>query len=364
MYKVLIRADGGSSIGMGHVMRCISLGKIFLKEGYEVVFISKYKEGKEKIHTNGFDVIPLSAKAKEGKIQSGFSYGDPMNLEIEKKELINILKNQKADILIIDHYNVTKDFFLSLKPHVNILAYIDDVNAFTYPVDVVINGNITGEYTDYESYFENQKFLLGPSYNLIRDEFQNIPKRAAAKEVKKILMTTGGADPFNITEKLIDTIRGEGLFNKMELHVIVGGSFQNKNEIKEKQNQYENIVLYENVKKISSIMLDCDIALSSCGSTLYELCACGVPTLGFIVADNQVLVAEKMNELGYIKNLGWHHGLKKKNTVYEIKEFIDDYELRSEMVKKQQALVDGKGTERVVNEITKLMREKEGVICE
>lgn len=73
---------------------------------------------------------------------------------------------------------------MKIKPHVKILVYIDDVNAFSYPVDVVINGNITGKYLDYKSYFKNQKFLLGPSYNLIRDEFKNISKRAVSKEVK------------------------------------------------------------------------------------------------------------------------------------------------------------------------------------
>ena len=102
MYKVFIRADGGARIGMGHVMRCLSLGKMFLKKGYEVAFISKYEEGKKTIRTNGFDVISLSA-TKKGNMQSGFFYGDPEELKNEQEELINILKDEKADILIVDH---------------------------------------------------------------------------------------------------------------------------------------------------------------------------------------------------------------------------------------------------------------------
>ncbi|AOY75670.1 UDP-2,4-diacetamido-2,4,6-trideoxy-beta-L-altropyranose hydrolase [Clostridium formicaceticum] len=364
MYKVCIRADGGCNIGMGHIMRCISLGKMFEQKGCEVFFISKYKEGKEAIKANGFDIIPLTVEDKGYNIELGFTYEGGKHLESEKEELANILKNKKVDIFIIDHYNVTEDTFMFLKSYVSILAYIDDVNAFTYPVDVVINGNITGKHIGYKSYFKEQQFLLGPSYNLIREEFKHTPIRNVFEKVKKIMVTTGASDSFGVTGQLIDMVRSENLFNEIELHVIMGNSFINKAEIKEKQSKYKNIVIYENIEKISKIMLNCDIALSSCGSTLYELCACGVPTLGFILAKNQAFIAEKMDELGYIKNLGWYYNFKEEEIIRGIKFFINNFESRKEMVEKQQNLVDGRGTERVVGAIIKMMKEKEGVTHE
>lgn len=49
-------------------------------------------------------------------------------------------------------------------------------------------------------------------------------------------------------------------------------------------------------------MEKCDVAISACGSTLYELAVCGVPTIGIIIADNQIGICEKLNNMGVIKN--------------------------------------------------------------
>lgn len=354
--NVGIRVDGSKNIGMGHIMRCISLARSFKDAGSNVFFISKYQQGIFAIEENGFNVKKLSHdEQKEQESKEEFYYGNSLELEEESEEIIRLIEICKLDVLIIDSYNVTEKYFLKIKPYVKILVYIDDVNAFPYPVDVVINGNITGKYLDYKSYFKNQKFLLGPSYNLIRDEFKNISKRAVSKEVKKIMITTGGSDPFRTMELLIDIIRSDNSLDGIEIHGIIGVGFNNKEELKEKQRQYKNIVLHENVVKMSEIMLYCDIALSSCGSTLYELCACGTPVLGFVLADNQEFVAKKMDELGYIKFLGWYHQLKKENVNYTIKEIIHGFETREEMVKRQQGLVDGNGTKRVVNVIREML---------
>lgn len=352
--NVIFCVDGGQSLGMGHIMRCLSLAMTWKRHGHEVVFFSRFPEGKNIIMNAGFQLVYNEKQVK----------ADCLDLDVETNEIITVFNKYHIDVAIIDHYSVTLSFFLSLKPHVNMVCYIDDLNAFSYPVDVVINGNITALDLKYRHYFEKQQFLLGSSYNLIRDEFKNIPKRIVEKDVRKIFITTGGSDPFGIIEKFINFIRNESLLNDIELHVIIGNSFQNKGRIKEKQKQYKNIVLYENVKKISSVMQDCDIAVSSCGSTLYELCTCGLPTLGFILADNQALIAEKMNELGYIKSIGWYHQLSEARVIHGIKELMYDFQLRRLMVERQQTLVDGYGTERIVAAITKMMWEKEGGIHE
>lgn len=52
-------------------------------------------------------------------------------------------------------------------------------------------------------------------------------------------------------------------------------------------------------KKMSELMQQCDMAVSAAGSTLYELCACGMPTITYVLADNQklekVLYVEKVS---------------------------------------------------------------------
>jgi UDP-2,4-diacetamido-2,4,6-trideoxy-beta-L-altropyranose hydrolase len=168
MFKVGIRADGGKNIGMGHIMRCLSLARAFQRNGHKVYFFSKSDGGIEKITSENFEVIQLPSVEQETE---GLFYDNSANLIDEAKEVITLYYKYQIDILLIDTYNISEEYFLTLKRHVGKLVYIDDVNKFSYPVDIVINGNITGEYMGYEKYDENQVLLLGPQYNMIRDEF-------------------------------------------------------------------------------------------------------------------------------------------------------------------------------------------------
>lgn len=339
MLKVLMRVDGNSFIGMGHIMRCITLAKAFRKKGHTITFISKYIEGIAQIKDADFNVIPLDATSK--------------NLIEECTRLKNVVKG--SEVLIVDSYDVSEDYLLCLKKSVNLLCYIDDLNAFDYPVDVVINGNINSRSLGYKSFFKHQVFLLGPEYNLIRDEFTSMEQKEHKLIVDNILVTTGGSNPYSFMEWLIETIRDDGFFQSICLNVIIGNYFNNKDNVRKSLLKYNNIILHENVKKMSELMMSCDIATSSCGSTIYELCSCGVPTLGFIIAENQVGLAHKMHELGYINCLGWYKNISQLDLQSALKNVIEDYDYRKKVSLRQQLLLDGSGARNVVETIENLL---------
>ena len=321
MRTIAFRVDGGKHIGVGHIMRCLSLAKEFSKNDYKVYFLSKFKGGIEKIKEEGFEVIQLKNNDDKEKC-TGFNYGDTDELQEEAHEIINTIKYYKIDLLFIDTYNVTEGHFLKIKPHVKKLGYIDDLNKFVYPVDILINGNITAEYMDYKKYSNDEIMLLGPKYNLIREEFRNLPKRTINREVKEIIITTGGSDPRNMSSKITNMILQDEELRKLRINIIVGSGFDNKEELKEISKLNNNVILHENVKHISEIMLKSDIAISAGGSTLYELCACGTPTLAFIYAENQEFIVRKMKELGYVISLGWFNKLNGRNLIKPIKMLI------------------------------------------
>ncbi|GAE87810.1 hypothetical protein [Acetivibrio straminisolvens] len=105
---------------------------------------------------------------------------------------------------------------------------------------------------------------------------------------------------------------------------------------------------------MSEIMLKSDMAISAGGSTLYELCACGTPTLAIVIADNQREMVDMMSSEGYIISLGWHGELADMELLQKIKLLCADYEKRVSLSKKMQKLVDGEGVRRIVEEIIKI----------
>lgn len=131
---ITIRVDANEYIASGHVMRCLSISDALFSLGEDVVFITADDNAKQIIDKRGFDAIVLNSdwNDKEGEL-------DQLTSEIEQLA---------PDLLLIDSYQVTERYLTELHRKVK-TAYIDDLNAFDYPVDIVINYSIYAEDLNY-----------------------------------------------------------------------------------------------------------------------------------------------------------------------------------------------------------------------
>lgn len=333
--KIGIRADGGSSIGMGHIMRTLVLVKELAK--FHKVFyickidnsdLNKYAGGIDKVRKEGFEV----------KL-------------IEENNMIEGLKDINADILITDSYDVNEEYFNKTKSMFKKTGYIDDNNSLSYyNVDFLINQNLGAEAFKYKVNRDTQ-LLLGSKYILLREEFRNLLRdKRLNNKVENIMITIGGADPNNITENILKNVSNL----KYNFHVIVGAAFNNLEELKELAAENDNINLYFNANMVE-VMNKCDLAIAACGSTLYELCICEVPTIGIITAKNQENLAIKMGNLGVIKNLGWYDKLDNNLLHDSIQNISDNLIGRINMIEKSKCYIDEKGINRCVSVIKSLI---------
>lgn len=325
--RVLIRADGGKNIGMGHIMRTLTLAKE-LKKYFNVEYLcrdgSKYSDGVHKVQISGFKA----------------------NI-IKENNLLEELEKLKGDILITDSYDVDENYFLKTKEMFNKTIYIDDMGLYSFEnLDMVINQNINAEDLNYDL-TSKTKFLLGCKYTILRDEFINLKPKLIKRKIRDIMITCGGSDPFLLTLKMLYYIKDQ----QYNFHVAIGPAF-NEDYINKLRNYetYSNIFLYYNAD-MKAVMEKCDVCISAAGTTLYELCAVGIPSLSIIVAENQNKVADKFNLLKIIKSLGLHNDLNKEKILSEISVLNKDYSMRKEISEKSSRLVDGKGTSRIVEKI-------------
>jgi UDP-2,4-diacetamido-2,4,6-trideoxy-beta-L-altropyranose hydrolase len=325
--KIAIRADGGADIGMGHIMRTLVLAKEISKI-HDVFYIcrvdnplsEKYRIGIEKIKSEGFVVKT---------IREDFILFD--------------LKDIEADLLITDSYDVNEKYFDETKKMFNKTAYVDDMNLYYFNVDFLINQNIDSVDFDYKVN-KDTKLLIGSDYIMLRDEFRDVSEKYIKEEVKDIMITVGGGDPHHITEQILENLK----MIDYNFHVVVGSSFQKDNYLKNFESS--KVILYYNAN-MHEIMQKCDIAISACGGTLYELAVCGVPTLGLIIVDNQQGIAKKMDQLGMIKNMGWYDNLLKDKFIDDLNYICNDFVKRIEMSLKAKKAVDGNGVKKIVKEL-------------
>lgn len=341
MTKIAFRVDGGNKIGMGHLMRSLALANAF-PEDIDIYFMIKREESVLKLLSQyRFKILEI---------------GETLKKEEEINKVKELIRSNNIDILITDSYEIDQDYLIETKEIVKKLVTIHDFAPFAFPSDIVINGNIYAPWLDYRSLNGHTQFLLGTDYTLMREEFKNLPERKINKKVENILVTMGGSDKLNLTPKIIRVLNQleedweqSECFNKDELHidVVIGSAFANLEEIiAEVRKSSLEIDLHFNVKKMSSLMLNNDLAISAGGSTLYELAATGTPAVVLLQADNQVLVAEAMEKAGVIRNLGFGNCFKDDELKLYLKSLISDLKARINMSKRAQKLLDGKGSEK------------------
>jgi len=332
MKRIAIRADGNSKIGFGHLVRMQALARQLEKFGAEPLFFSRNPE-----NISGFVTVPLGS-------------ADPVG---EDRELGDLLTQYEINMLIIDSYayDQARLDFIGEGPVTSL--YIDDMNQHIFNTSWVVNGNLYAPGLDYQG---QAKFLLGADYLLLREEFSELTARKTRPEVEDVLLTVGAADTENLTPQLIRLLLKYPRFARLRWHIVLGPAFKNHGEIEALVVGQSNLYCYRS-PAMKDLMTTCDIAISAAGSTSYELAACGVPAILLVAVDNQMLLAEELEKRQIAFNLGWHEHLNREALHQALDQLLDDRIARQAMSDRGQALIDGRGTERLAK---LLIKDNEG----
>ena len=196
--------------------------------------------------------------------------------------------------------------------------------------------------------------------------FQGVPPKEQREEVKDVLLSTGGSDELHIALSFVKYLCEHGMDDKT-YHILLGAMNQDKDEIHSLSAGNEHVVLHEGVSDMRSLISSMDVCISAAGSTLYEICACGVPLITFSTADNQVPGATAFSSLGLAVNVGDLRdpssidpsavisGTLSTDAIYRIvraaKVLAEDMNTRVMMAKKMQSIIDGRGASRLAKEM-------------
>ena len=340
-YRFVFRADGNKNIGAGHVMRCLSLACAAKELGNECLFVTA-----DSSYSNVIESFGIANEI----LDTDYS---KMNDELYKLDIL--CDEYKPNLLIVDSYFVDDEYF-SVVAKITNVVYIDDLVDCAYDVDCLINYNAYANEDDYlRLYRVSEKsvpmLFLGVDYAPLRKEFQDVLLEHTTKKVKDILFSAGGADPEQIALNfVIELIKNEIEFQKYNFHIVLGSFEPDKEEIRTLARGKDWIYVHENVSQMSELMLKCQMAISAAGSTLYELCACGVPTITYVLADNQILGARALSNDGTMVYVGDFRIANNfyRNMMFAIENLACDERKRCEMSLKAKSKIDGNGAKRTI----------------
>lgn len=339
---VYFRADSNSIISGGHIMRCLAIAQALIENGVETCFL-----------TADDNPIPVLDKECIPYIVLNSDWKDIMTGMDKVKEL---LKKDSNALLLIDTYQVTKEYVEELRQYGKI-AYLGSKSGYLGELDLLINYSTDINFSFYNNNYKNTSLLLGPSFAPLRKEFQHIIP-TCKKTIRKILVTTGNTDQNNIVSSIINGIMPIIKDKSITLDVIVGPMFKNNEHLHKAYDNCPCVVLRENVKSISSIMKECDLAISANGTTVYELSAIGLPTISFAIVEEQVKSAEALHKLGAVDYCGKafeNMDFCIKAIIERVSYYIDHIDEMIALAERAHSLIDGNGVDKIANAIIEML---------
>lgn len=291
MSKIAIRVDANEIVATGHIMRCLTIAAAIRRQGADVRFISADDHIRPYVSKQNFNMYVLG------------SAWDDMDSEVD--DLIKYLRSENINTMFVDTYSVTEEYFRKLREAGIHVMYIDDLCRTAYPVDAVVNYCPAAVSLGYESMYPKEtKLYLGSRYIPIREQFGGY----SFNDGHGLLITAGGADAMGLADIMIHSIlneRGLGFDDgpKGRLHLLAGSFYKPSEELLGYVDD-GRVVLHQNVDNVAQIMSECRAAISSAGTTLFELCAVGIPTASFVFVDNQMTDALYFDREGLMPYIG------------------------------------------------------------
>lgn len=341
---IYIRADGNQEIATGHLMRCLSIARALKRREARPVFVVSDEESiallrkmmsEAELARRDFPILHLQT--------------DYRDLDREIPTLTGILSTHPISCLLVDSYFVTPSYLSALGQKCRV-AVLDDLQAFDYPADLVINYDPAVDTAFYKS---ARRVLGGCAYTPLRRQFSQSHYRVW-NQVKDVFLSTGGTDPFGIAQKLVRRLLPSPDWPDCRFHVLTGPLHADRSALTALAQRQNRVILHENVSDMAALMAECDLAFSAAGTTLQELCAVGVPSVCYSMADNQIHSARAFHDRGLIPYVGDIRDNPSflDHACHALFDLARDPDQRRERSLRMRLTVDGAGADRIAEALT------------
>lgn len=358
--KIVFRTDASLQIGTGHVMRCLTLANTLKIAGAQCHFICRELPGNliSLIQQRDFSVriLPPVAEAlisiKQG-VDSRSNYlawlGVDSDTDVAQTKVG--LAGMDVDWLIVDHYALDARWEQMLRPMCRNLMVIDDLADRPHDCDLLLDQNLGRNVRDYRGLVsETCTILVGPHYALLRPEFyalrdESLHRRTVPK-LKHLLITMGGVDQADATGEVIKVLKDCLLPADLNITIVMGlhAPWLKRVRLLAKQMPFPTEVRVS-VNNMAELMADSDAAIGAAGTSSWERCCLGLPTLTVVLAENQRNGADALEKSGSVKLLGSvddiRHTLRTMINIFVVSETL------SQLSKKSALVTDGQGASRV-----------------
>lgn len=366
--KFLIRADASLHIGSGHIMRCLTLAQALREQGHSVRFITRAHVGHlaDWVQQQGFECVLLPEIAPQ-QLSGSLKHAQWLGTT-QEQDFANCqphILDFSPDWIVCDHYALDKTWQQAAKKICAAkIAVIDDLHDRIHQTDVLIDQNFGHTAQDYADLLPEQaRVLAGTRYALLRQEFaawrasRLAQRNTFSGSLNRVFINLGGVDKDNFTLSILKSLE-KWDSGSLNVTVAMGATAPHIRSVQDfAENAPFDCQVIVQANNMAELMAQADWAVGAAGSTSWERCCLGLPTLLLVLADNQRTIAEQLHHIGaavafHADEIGtpaWFAALAK----FRQPEYL------AHMAHQAQSLCDGKGAARVVRHIQEISQHQE-----
>ncbi|MEA1052748.1 UDP-2,4-diacetamido-2,4,6-trideoxy-beta-L-altropyranose hydrolase [Lamprobacter modestohalophilus] len=406
---IAIRTDASARIGLGHLARCRTLAQALRKQGAFVHFICRAHPGHQidALRAEGYRVCGLPAPPAQSDTDADYAAWLGVSQAQDATETLAALTNetcpsetgghgekppsktapkrtspasahakpaaqQQPDWLIVDHYALDATWEQRLRPAIVRILAIDDLANRRHDCDLLLDQNLAPEAeARYAGLLPaSAQCLLGPSYALLRPEYAatrqglarchctspnpgavaaqgDEPDPLEQQPVRRVLIFFGGTDPDDLSGRALEALSALAL-SALFVDLVIGANNPHRERLTALAQRRGNTQLHSPRPHLADLMAEADLAIGAGGTTTWERCCLGLPSLVISIAENQRPTCAALADAGLIDYLGHQEAIGSERLRLALQTLIAEPARRQRLATASAEHVDGQGVPRVI----------------
>lgn len=318
--RIVLRADGGTNLGLGHLYRVLAL---YAHLGQHDCVVMTRCDGP----------FALGAQFLEDSMPNVLRLHD-------EREFVERLESFSPDIAMLDVLDTTEDYILGVRKHAGFVVSFEDLGSGAIHSDIVVNDLYYDPYPQDNHWYGVEYSILAPQFEALGSAPEPRP------EVREVLVTFGGSDPSGLTEKALSALARTD--HDFRVTVVLGPVNSGRSWNLSDYGLHGEVV--SSPGSMAALMHRSDLAITSAGRTVTELMSQGIPTIALCQNVRELLHTHASSPFG-VANLGLGEHVGVDNLRSHIELLNSRHDIRLSMYRRMCKAVRRRSNERIVRRI-------------
>jgi UDP-2,4-diacetamido-2,4,6-trideoxy-beta-L-altropyranose hydrolase len=344
-------------IGTGHLSRSINLAREFEDRGFDVHFIVRDHPSSDYRRLDALNyTVHWLPPTTSGIFPSSSDESTWLSVPAEEDATETKLILDQLDLphLVVDHYGIDAGWEKLVRSSVSHLITIDDSRARTHLSDIVVYSsfNNSADLANGIEEADGQTRLVGFRYAPLSAGYSrtSLGLREVREPVEHVVVFFGGVDVSDLLIRIVKCLK-DRFTDLTRIDVIAGGSRRALDFLTDLSSESSVIRVCQSKLSLLESFQEADIAVGAGGVAALERSAVGLPSLNFVLAENQRHVTESLAKAGALIDMGPADSFSEDFFLQVFTTLASDVSSRSNMSIAGQLLVDGWGARRLAEAV-------------